>query len=378
MKNILQLWNLRNHPFSPREFLLKPLDPKVEGLINFYFDFYGWPANKLIHGVSQQSFLDRFPRDVDLKEPKSLLIIIHGFDGSGRESLRNLLLHKIRFDSGKEPILVDLTLNSLNHTENVKMVARNFWDAYEDAGQANPRVARLKEIYEDETRAPPTGSQSFYQNLFTRMNSRVRKSCPNPIVLVVDCEERSPGNTYDSWRVLYNSTSPLFQYVIIVTSDMDNAKDCNTIFLRDEKNVALIVSRQLELKDARQYLVARLAGERENAPKGLAPLEPFTEEALSELFLPGQAKQERIAEQRKAEAGKPQEERGRQKVDPQSFRIFELNRLFIYAFDYHLSRLQKEDFANLQPHDVLIGAKTITEVCEMINKGEKCPVPMDL
>ena len=85
-----------------------------------------------------------------------------------------------------------------------------------------------------------------------------------------------------------------------------------------------------------------------------------------------------MAEQREADAGKPKEERSKEKADPQSFRIFELNRFFICAFDYHLSQLQKENLANLQPKDALIGAKTIAEVCDLINKGEKVPVPMDL
>lgn len=379
MSDILKLWNLRTHPFSPqvdaqgkpfvdpsgappkREFWLNPLDPKIDGrFINFYFDFYDWQYSNLIHRISRQAIFEKFPSNSDLKEPKSLLIIIHGYDGMGRESLRNLILHKIRIESGAEPILVEAELASIDHAETVKTIARNFWDAYEDANMKSPTRTDLKEIYEEETKdPPPKGSDSPYQNLFGRMNRKIRKVAPQvPTVLLLQPRYKTGGDIYDTWQAIYNSTHPLFQYIIIVTANPNDAKTCNTQFTANGKNVALIVLRFLKQQDARDYLETRLEQERVGPPPVPSPLAPFTEEALKELFEPGAAVDK--------------------KAYSPDFNIAELNRTFICALDYHLCWLQQQDITTLKPEHLLIGRETISEVRRIITSGGKCPTPKDI
>jgi hypothetical protein len=386
MSEVLNQWKLRTHPFRPsidpegkpfpevkqlvtKDFLLGTLDPKLdERFINFYYDFYGWSQDQLIYGISRgdKNLLKKFPKESDLKEPKSILIINQGLEGHGLKSLRNLILHKIRLEAGAEPILVKLKLDGRNHPENVKAVARNFRDSYEDAGQTQPTTEQLEKIYDQETAGPATGAQSAYQNLFTRTNERVRKFCQNPFVLLLECGVGSAGDSYDAWQVLYNSTSPLFQYIFVITTNLDNARTANAIFLRDEKNVAFIISRDLGLDDAREYLRAKLAGERAVPVQEVESLIPFTEKALEELFLPGQAAIE--------QAGAPdpgQAPAAAKKIEERRFKIFELNRTFVYAFDYLANLIEQQQ----QPKNALIGPETISAVRDLINQGANRPIP---
>lgn len=379
MSDILKQWKLRTHPFNPRldaqgqaykddmgievgrEFWQKPLNPQIDPrFINFYFDFYDWQHSSLIHQISTQKAFRKFPADTDLRDPKSLLIIIQGSDGTGRESLRNLILHKIKVESGgRGPVVVEVELDSFNHAENVKEIARNFYDVYGDSIYKDPTREQLKEVYDEEKDAPNPGAQTFYASMFKRLNTKVRAyRKDHRMVLLLKGVLTSGGDKYDTWRIVYNSTSSLFQYIIVMTTREDHANSINTLFRRDDKNVALIKARELELKDAREYLQARLAQERIAPVKDEERLLPFTEEALNELFKPGSAAEKTLEQ----ESAVP-------------FNIDMLKRTFLCALDYHLYQLEKKDVQQLQSQDLLIGPGTILEVRRIINSGEACPYP---
>ena len=279
MSEILKQWQLRTHPFSPRmdakgevykddtgaevdrSFWQQPLDPQIDSrFINFYFDFYDWQRSDLIQHISRQTAFQKFTAVNALRDPKSLLIIIQGSDGTGRESLRNLILHKINEESGgSAPVCVEVELDSFNHGENIKQIARTFYDAYGNSSYQKPTGAELKVIYEEEKDAPNPGAETFYANLFRRLNTKVRSVSKTPrMVLLLKGVLTSGGDSYDTWRVIYNSTSPLFQYIIVMTTREDQANTVHNLFRRDNKNVTLIKARELELNEARDYLQARL------------------------------------------------------------------------------------------------------------------------
>jgi len=374
MSEILKRWQLRTHPFSPRvdaqgkpyldemgvavsrSFWQLPLNTQIDKrFIDFYFDFYDWQQSDLIQHISKQNLFQKFPALASLRDPKSLLIVIQGADGTGRESLRNLILHKIQEESGVPPVIAEINLDSFNHADNIKEIALTFYHSYGNSTYKSPTRDELKLIYDEGKDSPNPGAETFYAGMFKRFNQEVRRVQKNHrMVLLLNGTFATGGDSYDTWRVIYNSTSSLFQYIIVMTTAEKEATSIRAVFRRDNKNVTVIKARELSLDDAKNYLQARLGQER------IAPVNdrllPFTEAALTELFLPGSA----VA----AAAG-----------PAKAFNIEMLNRTFLFALDYHLWQLEKKDPKQLKPEDLLIGPGTILEVRRRINAGEDFPAP---
>ena len=380
MSEILKRWQLRTHPFYPRvdsqgnaymddngvaasrEFWQQPLNPQIDSrFIHFYFDLYDWDRSELIRHISTQTAFQRFPALKAMREPRSVLIVIQGSEGTGCESMRNLILHKIKEDSnGLKPVVTEVELDSKNHPENMKAIARTFYDAYQDSGYEEPTHSVLRGVYEEEKESPNAGAATFHASLFRRMNTKVRAARKDHrMVLLLKGTLNTPGDSYDTWEVVYNSTSSLFQYLIVLTTREDHAHTIHRIFRRDNKNVTLIKARELELNAAKDYLQAPMAYQRTGPVRD--QLLPFTDEALTELFEPGSTAVSR---------------RGKPISVP--FNIDMLNRTFLCALDYRLFQLKGRDPNHLTPQDLLIGPDTILEVRRRINNGEDCPVPDDI
>jgi hypothetical protein len=374
MREILKRWQLRAHPFNPatdadgepylddeggavsRTFWQLPLNTaRDRRFIDFYFDLYDWQKSTLIQNISKQTLFEKFPALSTLREPKSVLVVIQGSDGTGCESLRNLILHKIQEESRALPVVVEVNLDSFNHADNLKEIAQTFYDGYGNSIYRTPTRDELKEIYDEGKDSPNPGAETFYAGMFRRLNTKVRTVQKNArIVLLLKGALKTGGDSYDTWRVIYNSTSSLFQYIIVITTDEIEANSVHTVFRRDNKNVTLIKARELGLNDAKRYLLARLDQERTASVND--PLAPFTEEALTVLFSPGSAAANQAGEAR-------------------PFNIDMLNRTFLYSVDYHLSKLELKDPAKLKSDELLIGPDTILEVRRRINAGEECPTP---
>lgn len=380
MSEILKRWQLRTHPFYPRvdsqgnaymddngvaasrEFWQQPLNPQIDRrFIHFYFDLYDWDRSELIQHISTQTAFQRFTALRAMREPRSVLIVIQGSEGTGCESMRNLILHKIKEDSnGLKPVVTEVELDSNNQTENMKEIARTFYDAYDNSGYPAPTRAVLKEIYDEEKNDPNPGAASVHASLFRRLNRRIRAArTDHRMVLLLKGTLNTLGDTYDTWEIVYNSTSTLFQYIIVLTTREDHAHTIHKIFRRDNKNVTLIKARELELNAAKDYLQARLAYQRTGPVTD--QLLPFTDQALTELFEPGSTAVSR---------------RGKPISVP--FNIDMLNRTFLCALDYRLCQLKGRDPNHLTPQDLQIGPDTILEVRRRINNGEECPAPDDI
>jgi hypothetical protein len=353
------LWSLRTHPFRPDadaqgqpfgpDILLKPLDPHADQrLIDFYYDLYDWRQSSLIQGLAKNVVFRRFPTEADLVDPKSLLILIAGEDNTGRESLRNLILHKIQAQTCSQPLVVEATLDSQNPAENVKTVARVFMNEY-DLQETQPPFEELQRIYLRETREQGAGADT-YSTLFQLWRPRVRKHCPRPIVLLL-----TSGDRYDNWQAIYNATRHLFNYIVVLTKNVPNAETCNKLVKAENKNVVLIKARRLELQEARAYLEARLAQERLAQVAPPDPLLPFADEALKALYEPGPS-------------AKPS--------DIVRWDIGWLNKTFLRALDDHLTNLstlaqqQSQRVEDLPPPQLVIGASAVRAARESLNQGQ--------
>ncbi len=346
---VQQFWSLNTHPFRPAAnggALLSTLDPRKDSQwLQFYYDLYDWQHSTLLNGLDPGMALTRFPATAELADPKSLLILIAGAENTGRESLCNLILHKIKLQFNQELLVTEAILDTKNPSENIKAAARLFMSQY-DLEELAPSYEELNKFYLRETgaQAKPT---STYSTLFQMWKPRVRRACARPLILLL-----RGGESYDNWKALYESTAHLFDFVIVLATKVTDAETCNQLLKTENKNVVLIKARKLAVNDAVTYLQARLRLLR--VPAGAQPnsLLPFTAAALQSLYAPGPTAE-----------GKPVE-----------WEIGMLNKSLCCALDDHIGRLeillkQGRPAASFTPAELQIDAAAIQQTRQRINQG---------
>lgn len=351
MADILSALNLRTHPFRPEkdalgnpfgdpEILLKPLDPASDPrLIDFYFDHYNWKGG--IRDISRTNVFVEFPKQTDLERDGPVMILITGSDTSGRKSLRNLILHKIALQFGA-PMQVEYSLNGLNAADNIRSIATFFLFTYTQA-QQQPTFALLKGPFDLQTGEGDIGSRENYSTLFQLWGRFIQPTYKLPIVLLLD-----RGDDHDLWRMIYESTSHLFRFIIVLTKDERHALACyNGLSTR---NKVLINANLLGPGSARQYLATRLAAERVGAIDVDEDLMPFSETSLNALY-------------EKGNRFKP--------GDVIEWSIGWLNETFSAVLDDHLTTLQNRlqileqqgmDLSDVNQDELLIDPETVRAV----------------
>jgi hypothetical protein len=371
------LWNLRANPFDPAEdfhgtpfnpgFLLGSLDPQADPRsLGFYYDVYDWEFSKLVGGIDAAGALKRFPNATLLSAPKSLMALIWGTDDSGCESLQNLILHKIQKQHNQGPLIVRVHLESSNGAENVKFIARMFMRYYARE-VALPTYEDLNRDYEMETAQQGAGRDSYFASLFQIWELDIRnKSGNRPIVLVL-----TGADQYEAWRVIYYSTAYLFNYIIVLTKDEQEARSCFLSLERAHKNVVLIRTRELPIEDAKAYLESRISKQRLAATGSGNAAEPFSVDALRSLYAPGSRSKELSG------LNADQGDRG-----AVAFSIGWLNKRFHRALQEHLSKLRAiaeakglgtiDDLApqHLDPKEMTIGPGGLLDANEKIYKNQ--------
>ena len=284
---------LRTHPFFPetdslgnalpREGLLKDLQPDLDDrLLNYYFDVYDWSDSALVRGLSTTAAgLQNFPGPGDPNLP--LLILVSGFASTGRDSLINLIIHKIHSTHSAEPLSVRSDVSE-DAEESVRNIALDFitaWGKSRPSAERPAVTAALNASYELHTKVKSTGADAHYQPLFRAFAGEIEVKKVPPIVLIVS------GGKADVWRALYNSTRSLARYIVAVTPYEARAGTCRTQMTLENKPTVHIRARELRSDAARDYTMTRIAYERPPGHIG-HPLLPFTEAALNVLYKRGQ------------------------------------------------------------------------------------------
>jgi hypothetical protein len=351
MIEILQALRLRTHPFRPLEdaagqpfndpdLLLKPLDPLQDARLKyFYFDHYLWQGS--IRNISPNTAFVTFPTKAEMVNQGPLMVLISGSDNTGRESLRNLILHRIGTDFGP-PVPIQATLAGLNHAQNIRSIAEIFLFTYNQYEPA-PALAVLQPPFDGQTGQANVGAANNYSTLFQIWRNSVALSSKRPLVLLLDGTE-----SHDLWRAVYDSTSHLFRFIIVMTKNEAHANACYTGL--GGKNRVLIKAKPLGPQHAEEYLAARLASERVDPPGSQQPLMPFSQNALEVLYEPGATFK---------------------KDDKVEWPIGWLNETFSAVMDDHLATLNtrlKElrqlghDVSDINPNELMIDAALVRAV----------------
>jgi len=278
-----KLYYLRSHPFG--DMYEAPLDPRTNPAhVSCYFDLYDWERSPLLQKVSPTKGLAIFPDDKAFANSGSMLLLIAGSNQTGRESLRNLILHKVAQDTpapDKPPIVTELELEEGDRAEAIRQIAETFMYTYSDInGETKPARADLEKILEKATATRSTSDQSYYAATFQLWRQLTRPHCRKPLVLAV-----RGVYLYNTLRVVFNSTRHLFKFVIVTTDDPSNAESCRKLLADEKRNVGLIESIKLDRAKAAEYVYSRLFAERlKGSPYDARSLVPFSGEALDALY----------------------------------------------------------------------------------------------
>ncbi|WP_457447099.1 hypothetical protein [Roseateles sp. P5_E4] len=288
------LWQLRDDPFFPavdeqgvayektamQQALNPAIDPRVKTL---YFDIYDWAQSPLLGGLTVGDGLANYPSP-QLMVANPLLVLVSGGKQSGRDSLVNLIIHKMASESGRLAVVVNVPLDSRDKNRNVLTVATCLANALRFHRPALPEVALLTELQQDLATARADvdlGRNLMSAPLFQTLQF-VAKDLDLDIVLRL-----TGGGDDASWGHIQDAVAGCCQAVIVMTSDEAYAKVCHAS--KVGQNVAWIRAEPLDEDKAILYIETRIGLQRlKNAPTGAdAQLFPFTREAIKEMFRAG-------------------------------------------------------------------------------------------
>jgi hypothetical protein len=280
-----QIYQLKSHPFP--DIYEAPLDPRVDGAqIAYYFDLYDWARSPLLQKISPTQALDVFLNPSLVAAAEAMLVLITGSNQTGRESLRNLILHKIALatpQADRPPIVTELDLEEGNRAEIVKQIATMFMYTYQGSGLTAPAFEVLQPVFNNMTANPAAGDRSYYSGLFQVWKNLIKPHCKRPLVLSL-----RGIHQYNTLQVVFNSTRHLFKFIIVMTDQPSDAESCRKLLADERRNVGLIQSEKLDRAKAIEYVRWRLYSERVNpSSSNQNSLMPFSVQALDELYAEG-------------------------------------------------------------------------------------------
>jgi hypothetical protein len=167
----------------------------------------------------------------------------------------------------------------LNAAANLKTVATLFLYTYNREEQA-PTMAELKGPFDLQTAEANAGMVESYSTLFQVWGQFVLAVNNRPLVLLVE-----GADNHDLWRTIYDSTSYVFKFIIVLTKNEPHA---NAAFNgMAGKHRVLIKTQRLGPQPARTYLAARLSAERIGPVAPPDDLKPFSQKAIEALYEEG-------------------------------------------------------------------------------------------
>ncbi len=292
------LWKLRTDPFYPataedgseieRAALETCLNPaRDRKVLPLYFDSYNWDHSLLVRDLSADNAFDTFPTRATLVNDSRLMIIISGSRQTGRDSLANLLLHKIGEETGKRLLLCELPLEGRDKSRNTAAVATAIMDAVEFDHKPfeNWEVLRkrMRDKYEEVRSDQKDYKDPSYTNIFSAFEKLLT---PHGRELVIKITK---GGDHDSWARIHEFVGSCCYYIIVLTEEDAYAKTCYDAMLQNNMNVCWIRAVPLKEEAARKYVASRLKHARITGANAASAqdLFPFTADAIRALYEPG-------------------------------------------------------------------------------------------
>jgi hypothetical protein len=292
-------FRLRTNPFAPLapggnaafDYLAGSLAPHQRiGDLASYFDHYDWKDKDRLVGVGKTGL-------TTLAAPStSTVILLSGFQGTGRKSLRNILHYDVRTRFAPRPVIVT------EHTAAIVPDRLNVADAllqgffrrvkdYDDAlknkgtNRLSKRMADTRKEWKDNALVASPDIDA----LFGYLREDVGKVASAPLI-VFFLDATVHAFDLDAWRPTCATLCRLADYVLVSFSDVSKASILKYNLATNAIQVAQVDSPRITKEQTVNFLRWRLAEERTSPPApsaGPEPgLAPFTEAALDALFAP--------------------------------------------------------------------------------------------
>lgn len=289
-----QEFGLRTNPFTPTvvendnptrfEYGGGPLNPFAEENryhLRYYFDVYDWMDPHAVDGLNGDGRLRVFERG---SGQKPMIVLISGFQGTGRTSLKNLLLFEIATRSAKEPIVTEIKISlTTDRAQDAQNLASTFVKNFTTpTNMGNVRNALQESI--KNWRESRLGSDPNMEFLFQSMRNDVEAAIPDrPIVFCFDATNHATSP--DAWRQICKAVALLADFVILFVSDRNQANLSKTILAQSNYQAAWIDAPAVDHGKMGRFLAKRLREERIAAHQhAAAELAPFHPDALKVLF----------------------------------------------------------------------------------------------
>jgi hypothetical protein len=275
-------WKLQANPFPHAGRSLAPqADPTQLG---YYLDFYDWQTTDLLNGLAPNGSIDVS----GLKSSDTVTILISGATGSGRSSVKNLLLYELEQASlaaaggaaDHKPIVLDVRVPLSTDQKQVALALSMLLisEAKRRSPAAAAQIQDTLRTWQDITGAGPPDVAT----LFATLQADVTTEFPGiDIIVVLDASSHSL--TRDTARATNGMLKGFATYVIMSLTKPDDAR-----FMRDEltgkRPAAWVNAPKVVPAVVKDYVAKRNAAHRAPGYAGPDQIFPFTDAAIDYLF----------------------------------------------------------------------------------------------
>lgn len=279
---LLRDWQLQTNPFSHAGVSLTPQADSNQ--LDYYLDFYDWKTHDLLSGLSPKGAVDVSK----LRSAHTVTILISGIVGSGRTSVKNLLLYeleKVAVAAGRgipdsRPIVLEVKV-PLSTDQQKAALALSMLLITAAKRRSADAAKEIEETLVTWQRINAGGSPDV-ETLFQNLQVAVSERFPGvEIIVVLDALEHTL--TRDTARAANSMLKGFANYVIISLTQADDAR-----FIRDElsarRPTAWVNATKVTSNAIKGYVARRNAAHRIAGFVGPDQIFPFTDRAIDYLF----------------------------------------------------------------------------------------------
>jgi hypothetical protein len=275
---LLPAWQLNSNPFPHAGLSLTP--HKDPAQLGFYLDLYNWHTRRLLAGLSPGG-------DIDVNALRSggtVTVLISGTAGSGRSSMKNLLIYALEraalAETGAKPIILDVPVVP---SPDQQSVARSLsFELLTEIAARYPDVVSVFDGALDRWQRLAGTTSADVVSLFQILRNLLARHLPK-VEMIVALDASNHALTRDAARATNAMLNSFANYVIMSLTKPDDA-----LFIRDElagrQTAAWVDAPKVVSKVVKDYVEIRNAAARMAAYTGQDQLYPFHPDAIDYLF----------------------------------------------------------------------------------------------
>src|ERR1044072_9066262 len=266
-------WQLRDNPFA---FVGRSLSPRDDAKqLALYLDFYDWSQADLFNGLDANGSI----KFIAPQNNATTTILISGESGSGRSSIKNLLVYELEKSKNPAPIVLVLTVPASPTLE--KLATALSFKLSQEMTKRSPADAPAIQQTIANWRAV-SGADPNAELLFPELRQNLDEALPGADVIVT-LDASSHNLTRDSARATNAMLNGFATFVIMSLTAPGDAQFIRNKSLEGGKPSWIGVP-GVDAATIVGYVSRRLAAERTPGAQPASATFPFDGGAIEELF----------------------------------------------------------------------------------------------